>query len=647
MANLDTGVVASANVVPGVVEPVPWPGDGGASWYLPLAPLLRELAGVVGAGSWTDVREPHSSDGPLILLPSDWRPEHSPAERVMGEAEAIAWQGHDAWRLFLARTSPAPLRDPAAVLGRWCRLADLLCLDLVVEARRPPAGAGLDWTVRFEVPGGLVPDRPTRCAESLVEAVLTTSDRDVFYGLEERGRSAPAHHLAAGYQPRTTPPVIDLDQLERQVLADCVDVGTGAPTAGGQAIWRDGRWWHTSLRVAGTSEQLAEWSTGQIISRRTAMLRRGWEPPAPSWQGSPIPYVDCPDCDPHSRLQRCDCQIMTGHVDPGCSRCAGSGWAPSPLRCHTCRGSRRLYRDATITITDLAGRVAHLTWHADGTGWQTGTRVWQTGDRGPDAIPTGPAGEEVWRSGEWVPAPHVATHPGGKPLHQLPDHFRLAPWADTFAVRPEDLVELDGGSPLSHGLRDGLVTLHWPGADPLTEYVSTAARGRPAARLFVLARRPDMPPLADLIRLVLGLRLAVTITLTDHTPNTGDPRLVQGESWDVTISRLDQPPAPADPPTRPTPQAAIAFCLDYLELAITGNIPDDPTTPIPVPQTPNPIQVDDPIPFLRRLARHHAGQPVAVHYTATTCQVWLRDREHVHRLATAPTLPAALGALGL
>lgn len=301
----------------------------------------------------------------------------------------------------------------------------------------------------------------------------------------------------------------------------------------------------------------------------------------------------------------------------------------------------------TITITDLADQVVHLNWHTSATGWRTGVRVWRTGDHRPDGIPTRPTGQEVWRSGQWVPAPHVATHPGGKPLHQLPAQFRLAGWADTFGIRPQDMVELDGGGLLDHNLRDGLVTLHRPDANPLTEYVSHAARGRPGARLFVLARRPDVPPLAHLIRLVLGLGLAVTVTVTDHAPNTGDPRLVQGESWDVTISRLDRPPAPATAPTRPTPEAAIAFCLDFLELAIAGNIPDTPDQPIPVPHTPTPIEVDDPLPLLRRLARHHAGQPVAVHYARGTCQVWLRDRHHVHRLATAPTLPAALGALGL
>ena len=35
-----------------------------------------------------------------------------------------------------------------------------------------------------------------------------------------------------------------------------------------------------------------------------------------------------------------------------------------------------------------------------------------------------------------------------------------------------------------------------------------------------------MPPLADVVRLVLGLHLTVTITIEDHSPNHGDARLI-------------------------------------------------------------------------------------------------------------------------
>ncbi|MEQ4306249.1 hypothetical protein ABNF97_33530 [Plantactinospora sp. B6F1] len=647
MANLDTGAVASANVVPGVVEPVPWDGDGGGSWHLPLAPLLQELAVLVGAGSWRDVRAPGDPDGPLVLLPRAWRPEQPASTRRALEAEAIAGESLDGWRLYLGHTTVVPARDPAASLGRWCRLADLLCLDLVVEARRMVATDALTWAIRFEMPGGPVPAETYGYADDLTTAITTTTDLDAFYGLEERGRTVPAYQPAIRHPPPDARPTVDLDQLERRILADCTDLATGNPHPGAQAVWRDGRWWHTALRIDGTTETLTEWTTGQIHCRRTPSLRRGWQPPAPSWQGPPIGYVDCPDCDPHSRLRACDCRLGTNRIDPDCPRCAGSGRSPSLLRCYTCWGSHRLHSEVTVTITDLASRVVQLGWRTGPTGWQTGEHTWRDDPTGEGDGPAGPAGEEHWRAGQHVPAPHIANHPGGKPLHQLPDQFRLAGWADHFGVRPEDLVELDGGGSLDHGLRDGIVTLDRPDADPLTEYLRWAARGRPGARLFLLARRPDVPPLADLVRLVLGLHLTITITLTDHIHNAGDPRYTQGESWDVTINRPDRPPAPANPPTHASPEAATTFCLDYLELAIANNIPTNPDQPIPVPQNPTPIAVDDPIPPLRRLARHHPGQPVAAHYDSVTCQIWLREHHDVRQLATAPTLPAAIGALGL
>ncbi|GAB3972375.1 hypothetical protein [Plantactinospora veratri] len=511
----------------------------------------------------------------------------------------------------------------------------------MLEARRRHPAADLSWHLRYEVPGGPVPTDASGGADDLAGAVVGTSDLEALYDLQARGRAAPAHYLTGGDQPPPDLPAVDLEQVERRMLADCIDLRTCAPTAGAQAIWRDGRWWHTSLRIADTTETFTESDTGQIHRRETSILRRGWQPPAPSWQGAPVPYVDCPDCDPHSRLRRCECLLLAGRADPDCPKCSGAGLSPSALPCDTCRDTHRVYRSVTVTLTDLVGRVVHLDWRVDRHGWRAGDLGWH-GD-----VHTWQAGQQGWHTGERVPAPQVATQPGGKPVHQLPDPFRLATWAGRFGVRPDDLTELDGGGEVRHDLRKGVVTLPYPGADPLAEHLHQASRGRPGARLFVLARRPDVPPLADLVRLVLGIRLTVTVTLTDHIDNAGDLRLVQGEGWDVGVEPPGLPVAPHSLPTRPTPEAAIANCLEYLELAVAQRVPEDPTRPIPVPQTPVPVAVDDPVPLIRRLARHHAGQPVAVHYDGVTCQLQVRERDGVRQLCTAPTLPAALTALGL
>ncbi|MEV4820745.1 hypothetical protein [Micromonospora sp. NPDC049274] len=149
VANLDTGAVASHQVVPGGLEPH---RDPAGHWVVALASRVRELAASVGA-IVTD------ADVPSLWLDRQWRPDLPAAQRHELEAHAILRADHAPWRLVLGRSSAAPTVDLAARLARFCALADLLLLDLVVEARRQ--GLGFGWALRYEVPGSPVPPGTT------------------------------------------------------------------------------------------------------------------------------------------------------------------------------------------------------------------------------------------------------------------------------------------------------------------------------------------------------------------------------------------------------------------------------------------------------------------------------------------------------
>ena len=168
-----------------------------------------------------------------------------------------------------------------------------------------------------------------------------------------------------------------------------------------------------------------------------------------------------------------------------------------------------------VTVTDLRHRVVHLTW-------QAGT-------------------PEV--------APLVATQPNGRPVVQLPDRYRLGSWAAVLGARPEDLRDADGGHDLDRNLRDGYVTLPWAGADPLGEHVRAAGRGTAAGRLIVVAAPPDAPPLVELLRLALGLDLALVVAVCDLRHNDGDPLLADGLRWSVEVKRARR--------TRPSRRSAL------------------------------------------------------------------------------------------
>ncbi|GAB2963082.1 hypothetical protein GCM10027280_59910 [Micromonospora polyrhachis] len=610
VVNLDTGVTRSANVVPGGVEPR---RNAGGRWELALSPIVAALAAEVGAVEYRDAYGLERKPCELtVMLPADWRPDLPVADRQRLEGAAIARLAWQPWRLYCGRSTPTPDRDLPAELSRLCHLADLLSLDLVVEARRAHE-RDVIWEIRYELPGGAVPVKTRRWANDLSAAIAATSVSDAMFGLVERARTAPAHYLRPHPAHRAGPPTIDVDQVERRIHADLDGIGGRAP--GAQAIWRDGRWQHTRLQVEDQVEVMTEEATGQVVRSSVTLLARAWEPPAPGWQDELIPYGPCPDCDPEHRLRPCLCTLANQPPDPNCPGCSGAGVAPTTMPCPTCGDSHRVHQGLVLTMTDLDEATLHVNWLV------------------PDQV---------------IDVPLVATQPGGKPVFQLPLCYQLDHWAMNLGGRPADLTYLDGGHEVGQDLCEGTVTVDHPEDDPLARYLVNAGGGHPAGRLLVCTAPPAAPPLTELVRLALGLHQTLVVTLEDHRLDEDDPTKIHGEGWGIELIPPDRP-MPADPkPYQRSPQSAAACFLEYLGNAAHRVVPDDPRQGIPVPQTPEPPPaVEDPIRLIRHLARHLAGRPVSIRYHLGGCHLYVHEYGGARHLASARTVPIALTALGL
>jgi hypothetical protein len=578
VANLETGAVASANVVPGVVAPTLSPHGG---WRLALFPLLAELAGQTGAavGTLREVDQPTrpiDPDGELSLhLPRAWRPELPDAERHALETAALAGHSRHPWWIYLgASTDPDP-PDHKALLTQLCRAADQLCLDLVIEVR--PAGSSrLAWDIRCELPGSDVPTTPHGYADSLHAAIEVTTVAEAMTGLAERCHTAPAHYLAPSLKPDQLADEVNVDQLERRILRDCAD----AP--GAQAIWRDRHWWHTGLQSGDQQVTLNGLDTGQLSCRVSTGYRRNWEPPSPAYLGEPIPVVPCPDCH------------ATGTAPAGPDQPGKNG-----RRCPTCAGHRQLHQGAAVVLTDLADQTISLNWRPDDNQASANTASANTA-----------SGNNVSDEPDY---PLVAIEPTGQPVVQLRTRFRLGSWVGLFGRGPEALTEFDSGQVVDHELCHGLVTLPHPDADPVGRYLALAARGRPGARLQVFVTGWPGPSLGQLARVVHGLGLALRVTAQDLARNADDLRKVQGMRWQVSIVDPEDTTEPVTPPLRQSLPEAVDYCLRYLGPALRATIPGDPARPIRVPQQPVPTaELLESESSLRQHARDHPGEPVTI-----------------------------------
>ena len=344
MVNLDTGQVASANVVPGVIDPQLWPEGGG--WHLPVGPAhppARQIwSGPPVGGTWPTraARRPGRSSscpaGGGQTCPSRtvarWKPRRSPPKSPASVARL-----------------PRPHR-PRARPGSGPRPGEVVSGRRTCSAStwwwKPAAGTygDLSWAIRYETPGADLPVEPPGWADDLPAAVAATSVDDALYGL---GRTRP-------HRPRPLP--ASRTRLPRSASPGELIGSTSTRSSGGsinsltepanraRCRRRPGDLAVRSLVVhppAGWAAPRSPWSNSPPVR-----LAAGAAPSCcatgnqhlPAWLGAPIPHHPCPDCAPGSRLQVCWCTRISPPVAPACPTCYGAGWHRHPAALRHLRG---------------------------------------------------------------------------------------------------------------------------------------------------------------------------------------------------------------------------------------------------------------------------------------------------------------------
>jgi hypothetical protein len=599
VADLRTGRVASASVVPDMVDPQPLPDFGHGC---DLAGMVDELAGLVGRRplyTWLSTA-PLGEHPPLILrMPEGWNPSLPEPEHQRLKAQAVTRLTETvAWRLYLGLAEPGGAHEQGDQLERLCRLASDLCTDLVVEARRDTNAAAADslvWQVRLDLPDAPLPTVFSGRA-NFDAALAAATPEAAFDGLGGASSTAPAYFIEppTHSEPAGVPAKVVAAEVER----------LAGPAGAALATWRDGRWTYSELVSAETTEDLRVYETGQVLVTRTPVYRRAVEPPPPASRGEPIPSLLCMRCANGTSLR--SCHSCSPSRRDGCQVCHGNGVVASPW-CGSCGGTEAIRYGAAVTVTDLAGATVHLDWRAD----TVDRQQLRTRSAGPGKLDT-----------------------------ELPEQFRLTLAAIMCGTTADRLIDPRHGVPVRSDLRDGTTYRHGTHVDPLGAFLEQASRGRPGGRIFLRVARATPATAGELVRLARGLGLTAAVAVKHVSPSLGSSA-PEGCSWAFEIGPVRTVVKLLFPHAASLDDAA-GSVLKRLPLAVAQSVPEDPTVALAAPQQLGSLPLEEPSGDLTRLAAFYSGRLVQVEWTATDCRIYVDDRDRLLELvATGPTLRQA------
>jgi hypothetical protein len=587
LVNAVTGQAASVQVVPGAFDVVPWPVKRSRR-IIDLTPAVRDLAEQVGVDTLYDcLDQPLRRDDLAmpIFLPTRWRDDAPDAERAAAEEAAIAeWAGRRRWHLYVGY--PAGVRpriDPERRLADLRRVATAAHLDLVVRL------VDSYWSITYEVPGAT--PRPGQCwytgPLALRDAVVAVTPGE----LVEQMKAATT---AAGHWVTSLPVVSGQDgdwslrEVEQAVRAVAVS------SAGGSAIWRDGRWHVSPLRVAEEREILTTQQTGQVRSTIERILDPADPPPAARAVGAAIPNQRCRRCASGIAWQDCSCTYLGEDAALDCPRCAGVGRAPATC-CSGCEDTRLVHLGAVVTLIgpDGRGRTINLA---------VGRR----------------------------PEVEFFLNDHGVRCARVPREFTAAAWAEQFGTDPDWLC--------SHGIRtvgalarDGVFATELTDPrDVVAEYLARLTTGRPGGRLVYFVQPPGDTPVESLLRVVSGIDARLELAVA--ADQRGAVR------WGVAVAYRAAPSRYAPPEIDLTLGDAVGRVIVSLPQRI-GAIEHDVerTEVLAPPQQRRAVEVE---PGVEAMLRDLVGQYDRVLAYATrdgwTLHVWMHRQWT--RIGAAPTL---------